>query len=106
MADQCKVQEATTKKVFCTVLKLAKMNQPLSDIKHEVELQCLNRMNLGRVLHSNHSCANIVEHIAKEMHQKVIETIISGNAKVSLLIKESTSLSQKATLEIYLCSPL
>jgi hypothetical protein len=99
---QCKAYEASTERVFRTAYKQAKLNRPFSDMEMEIDLQRLNGIDMGRILHSDHACANIIDHIAKEMRKRMLEEIISQNAKISILIDESTSLSQKATLIIYI----
>jgi len=51
---QLKAQESTTAKVFRTVYKQAKLNRPFADMEHEVQLQKMNGIDLGRILHSDH----------------------------------------------------
>jgi hypothetical protein len=46
----------TTIRVFRTVYKVAKQNRPFTDLPLDIELQELNGLNMGRVLHSNFSC--------------------------------------------------
>jgi hypothetical protein len=92
----------TTIRVFRTVYKIAKQNRPFTDIPVDIELQELNGQNMGRVLHSNFSCANIVDHIAKEMRNKVAQYIIEHNLKISVMVDESTTVSHKSVLVICL----
>jgi hypothetical protein len=91
----------TTIRVFCTVYKIAKQNRLFTDLPVDIELQELNGLNMGRVLHSNFSCANIVDHIAKEMN-KIAQYIIQHNIKISVMVDESTTVSHKSVLVICL----
>ena len=94
-----------TLKIFRTAYKLAKQNRPFTDLPADVELQELNGLNMGRILHSRFSWANILDHIAKEMKKKISETIIENNLKMSIMIDESTTVSKKSALVMCLrCS--
>ena len=88
----------TTLKIFCTAYKLTKQNRPFTDLPADLELQELNGLNMGRILHSRFSCANILDHIAKEMKKKISETINENNLKISIMIDESTTLNKKSAL--------
>lgn len=57
---------------------------------------------MGRVLHSDHSCADMVTHVASEMRQKlpVVADIIENERKISVLSDESTSVSRLTILTV------
>ena len=96
-------QERTvTAKVFRTAYKVAKENQSFHNFESEIDLQELNGLNMGRILHSTNACINIVNHIAEEMRKNLTKKIVSSNSKISLTIDESTTLSNVSTLIIYL----
>jgi len=65
-----------------------------------VELQQLNGIDMGRVLHSDHSGAEIIIHIATEMRRKLVTNIINNDSKISILIDESTSVSGLTILTV------
>ena len=46
---------------------------------------------MGHILHSNMSCADIIDHISHEMRYKMVEDIQRNNRKFSLSVDESTS---------------
>jgi hypothetical protein len=92
----------TTIRVFRTMYTIAKQNRPFTDLPVVIELQELNGLNMGRVLHSNFSCANIVDHISKEMMNKIAQYIIEHNIKISVMVDESTTVSRKSVLVIRL----
>jgi hypothetical protein len=91
-----------TCRIFRTVYNQAKLLRPFTDLQSNIDLQKLNGLNMGRILHSNVSCSNISVHIANEMRKQIVGNIISQNCPVSVLVDESTTLSQKTTLIIYI----
>jgi len=96
-------QERTvTAKVFRTAYKVAKENQSFHNFESEIDLQELNDLDMGRILHSTNACINIVNHTAKEMRKNLTKKIVSSNSKISLIIDESTTLSNVSTLILYL----
>uniref|UniRef100_A0A3Q2PD66 HAT C-terminal dimerisation domain-containing protein n=1 Tax=Fundulus heteroclitus TaxID=8078 RepID=A0A3Q2PD66_FUNHE len=50
------------------------------------------------VLHSRYSSTKIVEHIAKEMQTRILNSIVSSSSKLSVLIDEATSASHKTAM--------
>ncbi len=95
-------QEEPTIKMFRTAYYLAKSNRPYSDHEELIKLQQLNGMNLGSILYSRYTATNIITHLASEIKLELTSRIISLQPKFSILIDESTSLSNKTTLIIYL----
>lgn len=95
MRSQCQCH------LMCSVL-FAKNNRPFLDHPDLIELQELNGIKAGRMLHSNVVAADIVSHIADEMRRKLVNAIIEEKLPFSVLIDESTSLSQKSCMIVYL----
>jgi hypothetical protein len=93
---------STTEKVFRTVYKIVKNQRPFVDLPHEVDLQVLNGISLGKILHSDKTCAAIASHIATEMKKNICKDIISTKKKISVLIDESTTLSKRTVLIVVL----
>lgn len=89
---------AETDAVFRTAYYLAKMNRPFTDHDSLIELQAINGVNMGTSLHSRYSSTKIVEHIATEMQNKIVHSIVSFSRKLSVLIDEATSLSHKSAM--------
>lgn len=92
----------STCNIFRTAYYLAKYNRPFDDHFKLIELQMLNGVKLGCTLHSRYSSTNIIQHISKKMREKLIENIIENNAKCSILIDESTTVSSLCGMVIYL----
>ncbi|XP_041844546.1 E3 SUMO-protein ligase KIAA1586-like [Melanotaenia boesemani] len=92
---------AETDAVFRTAYYLAKMNRPFTDHYDLIELQQRNGINMGTSLHSRYSSTAIVQHIAKEMQKKIVDSIVSSSSKLSVLIDEATSLSHKSAMIVY-----
>ncbi|UYV76696.1 K02A2.6-like, partial [Cordylochernes scorpioides] len=81
---------------------IAKTNRPYSDYENHITLQTLNGIKLGSTLHSRYSATQIINHIACEMRKMLVAKILSTNSKITILIDESTTLSNKSTLVIFL----
>jgi len=100
--EQEKQNVCATANVFRTAYYMAKNDRPYLDHPELIDLQRANGVNVGRVLHSQTVCVDIIDHIASGMKKKLIDTIIAAKKPISILIDESTSLGQKACLVIYL----
>lgn len=99
-------QITTTARVFRTAYKEAKRHRPAYGFEHEIDCQELNGLDMGRILHSNVACSNIQKHISEEMKRKLFEQIVVCAPKLSLMLDESTSLSKKSCLIIYIRAQL
>ncbi|KAK0048443.1 E3 SUMO-protein ligase [Biomphalaria pfeifferi] len=95
-------EKIVTAKIFRTAYKVAKENQSFHNFESEIDLQELNGVEMGRILHSTNACINVVNHISCEMRKKLFQEIVRSNNKISLIIDESTTLSQKSTLIVYI----
>uniref|UniRef100_A0A3P9DT09 HAT C-terminal dimerisation domain-containing protein n=1 Tax=Maylandia zebra TaxID=106582 RepID=A0A3P9DT09_9CICH len=104
--DMRKADYASTCNVFRTAYKIGKHGRPFTDMPIDVQLQVLNGVKMGRVLHSNNSCANILDHIAAEMKKKVVNDIVMNERKLCVLIDESTTISGKSVLVVCLRSAI
>ena len=102
VALQMQQQHDETCRVFRTAYYIAQNNRPYTDHSDLIELQELNDVKLGRVLHSNVICAEIIDHISCEMRRAVIKAMIAANAQCAVLIDESTSLAKASCLLVYL----
>jgi hypothetical protein len=91
-------QKEVTAKIFLTAYKVAKRNQSFNNFEMEIDLQELNGVDMGRILHSTNACINITDHISKEMKNILVRKIISLKSKMSLIIDEATTLRQKSIL--------
>jgi len=69
--EQQSIDFASTCNVFRTAYYVAKNDRPYSDHSDLLDLQKLNGVKTGRVLHSNVVCADIIDHIAAEMKQSI-----------------------------------
>lgn len=62
----------TTEKGFRIAYYLAKNNCPNTDHHALIDLQRVNGLKMGRVLHSNVTCTDIVHSILKEVKQALM----------------------------------
>lgn len=102
LAAQQSEHYETTCRVFRTVYNQVKQMRPFTDLQSNIDVQKLNGLNMGRILHSNVTCAKIANHLADAMRSRLIQEIVKNKCPVSILIDESTTVSQKTTLIIYL----
>jgi len=58
------------------------------------------KYHTGTPLHSDHLCADICSHIAKEKRLKLVADIIKNESKIAVLVDESTLLSCKTILTV------
>jgi hypothetical protein len=72
------------------------------DLPGLIDLQVLNGLKLGRMLHGNLSATKISEHMAREMRYKLVAVVINAKLPFAIMIDESTSLRQKSCLIAYL----
>ena len=56
--------------VFRKAYKIGKHGRPFTDMPTDVTLQELNGVNMGRVLHKDKTCGDIIDHIATDMQKK------------------------------------
>lgn len=89
-----------TDAVFRTAYHLAKKNRPFSDHESLIELQELNGVKMGSILHSRYSATQIIQHVASEMQSKIVSNIIASSTKLAVLIDEASSLSHKPVMTV------
>jgi hypothetical protein len=94
-------EKVITANIFRTAYKVAKENQSFNMFESEINLQELNGIEMGHILHSTNACINIVNHICDEMRKNVFKEIVQSKNIISLIIDESTTISQKTTLIVY-----
>ena len=69
-------------------------------------MQELNGVDLGVILHSRYSATEIINHIGTEMRKRVIEHIVKTNAKLAIMIDESTTSGNKTVMTIHMKTDL
>ena len=100
------LHEAVTCNIFRTAYYIASNDRSFTDYPTLIDLQRLNGVGVGRVLHSNVICADIVSHIANEMKTKLVQQIIVAKPMISILIDESTNLNKESCLIVYIRTTL
>lgn len=98
----CGDEEELTCKVFRTAYYLARNDRPFTDYQALLELQEFNDATIGVGLRSRYSATSIVVHIAEQMRKKVCQQIINAGGYISILVDESTTVSNKSTLIVYI----
>lgn len=92
----------STHLVFRTAYYIAKHNRPYDDHIKLIELQKLNGLKVGNTLHSRLSSTNIIDHISSMMKRKIVSNILETEAKLSVLIDESTTISTLSGMVVYI----
>ncbi|XP_069490898.1 E3 SUMO-protein ligase KIAA1586-like [Ambystoma mexicanum] len=99
--------------VFRTAYNIAKQGRPYTDLSLDVDLQTTNGCDLGRLLHSDHSCADIIDHISTEMRERLVRHMLQSKTKICILMDECNTYSKLKTLIICVracfgksCAPL
>ncbi|XP_063302262.1 E3 SUMO-protein ligase KIAA1586-like [Pelobates fuscus] len=102
IAEQQKHKFASTTKVFRTAYFCAKKNRPFTDFRDLISLQVANGADLGCILHSEYTAAQIIDCIASEMRKKLCKAIVEQTPKISVYIDESTTVSNHSVLIVYI----
>ena len=93
---------STTVKVLRTVYYLAHSDRPFSDHEHLIQLQTLNGVDSGHILHSRYSATSIADHIARELKRKVVNTLKLHETKIAVVVDEATTLGMSSALAVHL----
>lgn len=104
MQKQLESEEQKTASLFRTAYFMAKKNRPFTDYHELVALQQENGLDMGITLHSRYTAKNIIDHTSHEMRKKALNHIVTEHQRFSVLIDESTTLSKKSALVVYLTS--
>ena len=92
----------STARLMRTAYSIAKNNRPYVSYAEQCELQEANGLDLGKGLHSRASATLMVDSIAVQMKATLCKTIISNCQKISIMLDESTTISQKSCLVLYI----
>ncbi|XP_077089675.1 E3 SUMO-protein ligase KIAA1586-like [Siphateles boraxobius] len=85
---------------FRTAYTVAKERLPFSKFSPIMTVNELNGAKVGPAHRSDHSCANMVEHIAEQMKRKIISNVKALDSRISVTLDESTILC-RAYMIIY-----
>ncbi|KAJ1135126.1 hypothetical protein NDU88_001571 [Pleurodeles waltl] len=84
--------------VFQTAYNIAKQGRPFTDLPLDIDLQTFNGPDLGSLLHSDHSCADIIDHIAAQMRLRLVQQILLNQSKICVLLDECCTYSSMTIL--------
>ena len=96
------VEINNTCKIFNTCYYLLQQERPFTDLPALVDLQRANGLDMGVLLHSRITAGDICEFIGDNMRKKLLADILKSDSKLSVMIDESTSKSNKTTLVVCL----
>lgn len=101
--SQSKYNE-TTARLMRTAYAIAKNNRPYVAYEEMCQLQEANGVKLGKGLHSRYSATEMIDCIANSMRKKLCTTIQENKLKISIILDESTTISRKSCLVLYIRS--
>ena len=96
--------KAVTERCLRTEYFIAYQNRPLSDYPDLIDLQERNGAISGTTLQSRFSCKDMISSIAQSMRTKICEEIRREVKKIAIITDESTTISKKACVIIYIRS--
>ena len=91
-----------TSKIFRTVYECVKSCLAFSELSNLVTLQELNGVEMGSMLTSHVAGASIAQHIASDMRKELVLYLLESRSKFSILVDESTSVSQEQAMVVYI----
>ena len=97
--------KATTK-CLRTAYYAAKENRPITDYESLIALQETNEVDIGTTLHGRTTCMSMIKVISDSMKTDVCADIALNKSKISPIVDESTSVSKKSRLILYLRAQL
>lgn len=101
---QKKEQYQTTARLMRTAYSVAKHNRPYVSYPELCELQEANGLDLGIGLHSRTTAALMADSIAEQMRKTLCNSIQTQQKKVAIMMDESTTVSRKSCLVLYVRS--
>ena len=100
--EQHSTRIQNTARMFRTVYLIAWKHLSFRVSSHLVNLQQQNGVDMGSMLFSHQSCSNILRFVASKMSSRLTQFIINSDAPFSILMGESTTISNKTALIIYI----
>jgi hypothetical protein len=96
------IDNALTEKIFRTAYFIAKNQRPYTDMPKLVDLHINNGLEMGRILQTDKTCSNIIDHISSKMRKNFCKDIVDNGRKLCIIMIESTTISNKTMLVICL----
>lgn len=101
LSNQNLKYQNSTEKVFRLAYNIAKMDRPYTDFPQHIDCYKASGVDVGVLLHTNKSCASIIASISSDMRLLLVEDIIEHDSKISVLVDESTTISNQTGLVIH-----
>jgi hypothetical protein len=101
LGEQRKHLYDSTSRIFRSVYFLMKNNRPFTDLPTLVDLQALNGLDMGLILQSDRTAAEISDFISSQMRSKLCTELITSGTKFAIIIDESTTVAAKSVLILY-----
>ena len=95
----------TTTRLLRTAYSVAKHNRPYVSYGECIELQEANGVHLGTCQHSRFAATGMIECVSAEMRRKLCHEIVERKLKISVMLDESTTVSRKSCMVVFLFTP-
>lgn len=91
-----------TCKLMRTAYSVAKHNRPYVSFSESIDLQIANGLEMGTCQHSRFAATAMIDCISDEMKAKLCRAIYSRSQKLSVMLDESTTVSRKSCMVVYI----
>ncbi|XP_030053657.1 E3 SUMO-protein ligase KIAA1586 [Microcaecilia unicolor] len=95
-------EEEAICRIFRTAYMIGKTDCAFARMPILVDLQRTNGINMGRMLQSEQSCADICDFIGAEMKKRVVKYIIEKDIQFGVVVDESANISHQMVLLVCL----
>ncbi|XP_029444218.1 E3 SUMO-protein ligase KIAA1586 homolog [Rhinatrema bivittatum] len=99
--DQAEEDE-TVCRIFRTAYMIGRTDCAFARMPALIDLQRVNGINMGRVLQSEQSCADICDFIGAEMKKRVVKHIMERDIQFGVVVDESANISHQMVLLVCL----
>ena len=93
---------STTQKLFKVAYYIALYNRPFSEFPKLISLLTDIGIDLGTPLHDRKTFTRIVQTIARVMRKSLVNYLNTSSGKITLIVDESTTISNVSCLIIYI----
>ena len=92
----------STEKLFKVAYYIGLNNKPFTDFPKLIALLTDLDVDLGNTLHDRKTCTRMIQTIAQTMRKSLVDFINNSKGKLTLIVDESTTVSNVSCLIVYL----
>ena len=102
VSKQIQKDVTSTEKLFKVAYYIGLYNKPYSEFPKLITLLADLQVDVGNTLHDRKTCTRMVDTIAKLMRKSLVDFINNSPGKITLIVDESTTISNVSCLIIYI----